>query len=581
MTKVSIVVLQQFITDNCFRSDGNFLGACANENWWKKRSINNYYLQILEETSFLTGTFIFATRLWHILENSLVPTKCNNPNCNNQQKWIYGKYNPYCSKACVDPEQKNATFKATCLERYGVSSPMKAQQFKDKMKTNLVEKYGVDSFSKTSEFKDKFKETCNTKFGVDNPAKLDSVKQKMKATSFTRYGAEYALQNKEVLDKRSATNIEKFGGNSPMNCEIVKATHRQSMLEKCGVENNKHLLLSESAKTALDNAALLEEWIGTKSATEIAKNLSVDVTTVINYLKRHGIHDKLHRHSSSFMESVLADFLTEHNIAFEQNNRKIIAPQELDFYIPAANLAIELCGVYWHSESNGKDKTYHYNKWKRCRDKGITLLTYFDDEFNRSLNVIKSKILYELGLSTAIRIGARQVTLGTPSNDDEVKLLNENHIQQHLKSRQFKIGAYYDGKLIGLMCASQRKADLEITRYVTDVNYLCNGLFSKLLSHLIKDLNFKGNVTSFSDNCHGYGKLYQNNGFSVDSEVKPAYYYTYSGRPRENRQSYMKSKIAAKFDVDVSAKTEEQLMKDQGYDRVWDCGKIKWIKKIS
>lgn len=341
------------------------------------------------------------------------------------------------------------------------------------------------------------------------------------------------------------------------------------------------MLLSESAKTALDDVALLENWIETKSATQIAKELEIDTTTVINYLKKHNIHDKLHRHATSYMETVLAEFLTSRGIEFEQNNRKVIAPRELDFYIPSANLAIELCGLYWHSESRGKDKNYHYSKWKSCKDKGITLLTYFDDEFDQSLDVIKSKILYETNKSTACRIGARLVTLKIPSTKEEYDLLNRSHIQKALKSRQYKLGAYYNDKLIGLICASRRKAELEITRFVTDIDYICTGLFSRMLKHLLADLNFTGNVVSFSDNCHGYGKLYQSSGFSVDSYVKPAYYYTLNGKPKENRQSYMKSKIADKFGVDVSSKTEEQLMKELGYDRVWDCGKIKWIKKIS
>ena len=42
----------------------------------------------------------------------------------------------------------------------------------------------------------------------------------------------------------------------------------------------------------------------------------------------------------------------------------------------------------------------------------------------------------------------------------------------------------------------------------------------------------------------------------------------------------MKSKIKEKFNVDISNKTEWQLMQDNGYDRVWDCGKIKWIKTL-
>lgn len=86
-------------------------------------------------------------------------------------------------------------------------------------------------------------------------------------------------------------------------------------------------------------------------------------------------------------------------------------------------------------------------------------------------------------------------------------------------------------------------------------------------------------IVSFSDNCHSNGDLYRKSGFSIDCIIGPCYSYTLNGKPRENRQKYMKSKIAKKFDIDVSNMTEWQAMQGLGYDRVWDCGKIKWILK--
>ena len=64
-----------------------------------------------------------------------------------------------------------------------------------------------------------------------------------------------------------------------------------------------------------------------------------------------------------------------------ENSRKITPPYELDIYIPEKKLAIEYNGLYWHSEAQGKDKFYHYNKTKRCAEKGIRLITIFEDEF--------------------------------------------------------------------------------------------------------------------------------------------------------------------------------------------------------
>ena len=40
------------------------------------------------------------------------------------------------------------------------------------------------------------------------------------------------------------------------------------------------------------------------------------------------------------------------------NSRSIISPYELDMYVPDKGVAIEFNGVYWHTESQGKDESY-------------------------------------------------------------------------------------------------------------------------------------------------------------------------------------------------------------------------------
>lgn len=64
----------------------------------------------------------------------------------------------------------------------------------------------------------------------------------------------------------------------------------------------------------------------------------------------------------------------------ETHNRKILNGKELDIYLPDLNLAIEFNGLYWHSELH-KDKSYHYDKWKLCKDKDITLIQIYEDEW--------------------------------------------------------------------------------------------------------------------------------------------------------------------------------------------------------
>lgn len=66
------------------------------------------------------------------------------------------------------------------------------------------------------------------------------------------------------------------------------------------------------------------------------------------------------------------------------NVRDVIPPKELDIYIPSKGVAIEYCGVYWHSSATGTGKYYHKEKMDACYAKGIRLITVFGDEFTQN-----------------------------------------------------------------------------------------------------------------------------------------------------------------------------------------------------
>lgn len=70
------------------------------------------------------------------------------------------------------------------------------------------------------------------------------------------------------------------------------------------------------------------------------------------------------------------------------NSRSIISPLELDLYYPEKKIAIEFNGDYWHSDEF-KSNDHHYNKFKLCRDMGITLISIFESKWNCDREAIK------------------------------------------------------------------------------------------------------------------------------------------------------------------------------------------------
>lgn len=573
----------QFFIRTYLRKNNGKLKPCPADQWWLKTNFVEYKTEIFKLTDFIIDP-VWPQRIWHIEHNEMGLKFCLNDTCSNILKWNtqLSSYPQYCCKKCSgNSDIKKNKFKTTCLTRYNVSAPAKSNIVQDTRKHNAIQKYGVDHPSKTEIVKERMKTTFILNYGVDNPAKDKTVYDKIRKTNLTKYGVEIPIQSNQILNKRTLTNLEKYGKVSPSQVPEIRKKQEQTLLDRYGVKNSKHINIPLNVIDILQNKDKFCELISGKYIQELVEETHLDITTLYKYIQLYECSDlMLKDYGRSSHEREIEQFLIDHNIKYETNNRLIISPRELDFYLPDYNLAIEICGVYYHTEQFGKDKWYHYLKWKQCKDQGITLLTYFDDELQSSCDIIKSKILYLTNTGKFKKIGARKLTISSVSIKDEREFFTKNHIQGFLNNRNITLGAYYGNKLVAALCITNRKEYKEITRFAVDIQYQIPGIFSKLLKYYVRTYNYSGTIVSFSDNCHSNGQLYKTSGFVIDKYQDPSYYYSLRGSARMNRQQFMKAKIKKKYpDIDITM-TEEEIMKLLGYQRIWDCGKIKWIIEV-
>jgi len=96
-------------------------------------------------------------------------------------------------------------------------------------------------------------------------------------------------------------------------------------------------------------------------------------------------------------EQEIIDLLNEYNIKYKLHDRELIYPLELDVVIPDCELAIEYCGLYWHSDKF-VDYDYHKIKLDRCNEVGYRLLTIFSDDLELYKNDVKRFILDSCGI---------------------------------------------------------------------------------------------------------------------------------------------------------------------------------------
>lgn len=281
-------------------------------------------------------------------------------------------------------------------------------------------------------------------------------------------------------------------------------------------------------------------------------------------------------------ELELFEFIKENFPNAKNGDKSIISPFELDIVIPEKKTAIEYCGLYWHSELNGKTRSYHQDKLEKCTKAGYKLITVFEDEWIFNPNIVKSRLLNILGVSHNKRIYARQCEIKEIDTKTKNAFLNKNHLQG-ADSSSIKLGAFYQDELVSVMTfskgsiskgATSKEGSWELSRFCSDYNLSVVGIASKLFKHFVRNYKPK-EIYTYGDLRWSTGGLYKKLGFTFKHKSKPSYWYLINNK-RLHRFNFRKNVLKDKLDSFDPNLTEWQNMAKNGYNRIWDCGNVKW-----
>ncbi|MDE2425692.1 MAG: hypothetical protein KGO96_07280 [Elusimicrobia bacterium] len=267
------------------------------------------------------------------------------------------------------------------------------------------------------------------------------------------------------------------------------------------------------------------------------------------------------------------------------SDRSIIPPKELDIYIPSLKFAIEYNGLVWHSSRFKKpfDMQEHRKKFLACREKGIKLFSFYEDEWENKKDLIKAMIRYRLGKFNGTRLYARNLELRKLTKNIEFEsFFNRNHIDGHAKAK-YAYGLFYENKLV--LCCSVRKnfnGETEIARLAGDMDYSIVGGASKLIKKIKSEIGNESLIT-FSNNRIGLGETYKKMGFELVQENSASYWYT-DGKVRIWRyrcRRINEPEILAKFPTEVAQAeggvfAERILGKNVPLYKISDFGHQKW-----
>jgi len=287
-------------------------------------------------------------------------------------------------------------------------------------------------------------------------------------------------------------------------------------------------------------------------------------------------------HSSRIQKEIkqfIVDNITTNLI---ENDRIILDGKEIDLYLPDYKFAIEVDGIYWHSELTGKKRNYHINKTRLCEKKGIHLIHIFENEWIFKSDIIKSIILTKLKLNTN-RIYARNTIIKEIDNKTKKVFLNTNHLQGNGKSK-YKFGLFYNEDLVCVMTFGKRKItknspEYEIIRFATKLNINVIGGASKLLKHFEKTVSPIKLITYADRRYSNSNVFYEFLGFTFSHESKPNYWYFKNSLDLLSRVNFQKHKLKYKLNIFDETLSEWDNMKNNGYNRIWDCGNYVFKKQ--
>jgi predicted GNAT family N-acyltransferase len=445
----------------------------------------------------------------------------------------------------VDNPTKNPKIKKkqteTLMKNYGVSVPANNIEIKNKIAKTNLNKYGNTCSLHGKKQKIATKKTWKKKYKKHHPFACKEVRKKIKDTMCKRYGKHYT-QTKDYIDKTKKTCIERYGKEHFSQSEKIKQKTKETNLKKYGHEYPSQ------------NDEIIKKILKSSS----------------NKIKKYG---KTQQEIKSYIEEITKTKLTI----------KVIERKEIDIFDPKKNIGIEYCGLRWHNEKSPdpRNKNYHLNKYKLCESEGIKLITIFEDEWMKKQKQCKNYLKSIFG-KFKNRIFARKCTVREINKKISNKFYNEYHLFGKPNNTKVSFGIFLLEELIG--CASigyhhRDSSKTTINRICFKPDFQIIGGASKLIKNCVNWCKKNGckKIITWSDNRWSNGNMYKKIGFELEKEIAPDYSYVDSKTKykRVSKQSRKKNITNCPLD-----KTEEQHAIEEGFYKIWDCGKKRWILNV-
>lgn len=292
------------------------------------------------------------------------------------------------------------------------------------------------------------------------------------------------------------------------------------------------------------------------------KNVFTDVNELISHVKVLMPKDSNH--------DLFYDFLQDftNNVS---NDLTVVG----DSMLKCKNFIISFVKLKPNKRDSLNSITRMYKK------RNYTTIHIFEDEYLNHRQIVIDKLRHIIGIDNIgkkRKIYARKCTIREISKHVAEDFINLNHIQGFVASTVY-LGAFLGGELIGVMTFLRETPHRwMLSRFCTDNNSVSCGVGGKLFKYFI-DTYEPTIVKTFADKrwTQKDDNLYTKLGFHVDGNVSPDYhYFRPSCNERLHKFGFRKQILHKKYGLPLTM-TELEMTQKLGYERIWDCGLIRYV----
>lgn len=243
----------------------------------------------------------------------------------------------------------------------------------------------------------------------------------------------------EVLHNSGVKVFWKCQFGHSFETAIRNVAVRKSKCKQCYLSKDPEIIkINLYEKYGIDEQWLLDNYVNSEMSVEdIYNKIGISFTVLKKALRVYGLKkdeelivkhkndkrfktnfEKYGNHnpaafavSPSTYEMELHDILTkDFDLNAIQNDRTVIAPKEIDIWLPSEKIAIEFNGIYWHDKAlwlEDLEKGTHFSreaqKTKACEELGLKIFHIWEDDWNALKTKVDKIVMIREMLAEAVK----------------------------------------------------------------------------------------------------------------------------------------------------------------------------------